>query len=151
MRVNKNALNEALYGGTAIVTEGLLSPRASYYAAIEPSIAKYPYDQRRARELLQEMGLQRESDGFYLGLDRQAFSLDIMSLTNPTWEQENTILVEGYRRMGLNAIGRTLPSALAGDLQNRATFGTMALTGGSGFEMAIGRFSSAVITRAETH
>jgi ABC-type transport system substrate-binding protein len=52
--------------------------------------------------------------------------------------------------MGLNAIGRTLPSALAGDLQNRATFGTMAPTGGSGFEMAMDRFSSRRITSAET-
>ncbi len=149
--MDKQALNDALYGGTAIVTDGLLSLRASYYAAIEPSVAKYPYDQRRAQELLGEVGLQKGTDGFYLGLDGHPFSLDIMSLTNPTWEQENTILVEGYRRMGLNAIGRTLPSALAGDLQNRSTFGAMALTGGSGFEMAMGRFSSAVITRAETH
>ena len=34
--MDKKGLNEALMGGTGVVTEGLLSPRAPYYASIEP-------------------------------------------------------------------------------------------------------------------
>src|SRR5207253_1293476 len=99
--MDKHGLNEALLGGTAVVTDGLLSPRASYYAAIEPSITKYPYDPRRSQELLEEMGLQRGTDGFYLGLDRQPFSLDIVSLVNPTSDSQNAIIVDRYRQIGL--------------------------------------------------
>jgi peptide/nickel transport system substrate-binding protein len=148
--MDKQGLNEALMGGTAVVTEGLLSPKAKYYASIEPALVKYPYDQRRAQQLLDEMGLQRGADGFYTGQDRQSFSLEILGLANPTWEAEDTIVVEGYRRVGLNAVGRILPSVLFGDGQARAQFGTMQLTGTGGFERAMGGLSSAVISRPET-
>jgi peptide/nickel transport system substrate-binding protein len=148
--LNKQELNEALLGGTAVVTDGLLSPRVSYYSAIEPTIAKYPYDPRRAQELLDEMGLQRGTDGFYLGLERQPFSLDILSLVNPTSDSQNAIIVETYRRIGLNAAGRILPAPLFGDGQTRASMGAMQLTGGSGFERAMNGLTSASISRPET-
>jgi peptide/nickel transport system substrate-binding protein len=148
--LNKQELNEALLGGTAVVTDGLLSPRVGYYTAIEPSITKYPYDPRRAQELLDGMGLQRGTDGFYLGLERQPFTLDILSLVNPTSDSQNAIIVEGYRRIGLNAAGRILPAPLFGDGQTRASMGALQLTGGSGFERAMGGLSSASISRPET-
>jgi peptide/nickel transport system substrate-binding protein len=148
--IDKRALNEALLGGTAVVTEGLLSPRVSYYSQIEPAITKYPHDPRRSQELLDEMGLQRGTDGFYLGSDRQPFTLDIVSLANPTSDAQNTIIVDGYRRIGLNAAGRIMPAALFGDGQARASIGAMHLTGGSGFERAMGGLSSASISRPET-
>lgn len=137
--MDKQGLNEALMGGTGVVTDTILSPRASYYPAIESAITKYPYDPRRTQELLEQMGLRRGQDGFYLGLDGQPFTLEIMGLANPTWESENAIVVEGYRRMGLNAVGRILHSALFGDGQARASFGTMQLTGGGGFERGLGQ------------
>jgi peptide/nickel transport system substrate-binding protein len=148
--MDKHGLNEALMGGTGVVTDGILSPRASYYAAIEPAIHKYPFDTRRAQQLLEEIGLQRGPDGMYGGLDRQPFSLEIMGLSNPTWESENAIVVEGYRRIGLNAAGRILPSALFGDGQARAQFGTMQLTGTGGFERGMGGLASTAISRPET-
>ncbi len=47
-----------------MVSEGWLSPKAPYYAAIEPSITRYPYDTRRAQQFLEEIGLQKGADGF---------------------------------------------------------------------------------------
>lgn len=148
--MDKHALNDALMGGQGVVTEGLLHPRASYYSLIEPSIVKYPHDTRRAQQLLDEMGLQRGGDGFYLGPDRQPFSLEIMGLSNPTWEAEDAIVVEAYRRMGVNAQGRIIPSALFGDGQVRASFGAMQLTGTGGFERAMFGLTSTAISRPET-
>jgi len=148
--MDKHGLNEALMGGTGVLTEGVLSPRAAYYASIEPAIVKHPYDPLRAQQLLEEMGLQRGADGFYLGLDGRPFSLEIMSLSNPTWESEGTIIVEGYRRMGLNTAMRVLPSVLFGDGQARASFGAMQLTGGGGFERGLGNnLTSVAISRPE--
>jgi len=148
--MDKNGLNDALMGGTGLVTDGILSPRATYYAAIEPSITKYPYDTRRAQQLLEEIGLQRGSDGLYGGPDRLPFSLEILGLSNPTWESENTIVVEGYRKLGLNAVGRILHTALFGDGQARAAFGTMQLTGSGGFERGLGsNLTSPAISRPE--
>ncbi len=96
--MDKNGLNEALMGSTAIVTEGLLSPRATYYAS---------------------------------------------------WESEGAIVIEGYRRLGLNTTLRILPSALFGDGQARASFGAIQLTGTGGFERAMGGLSSVAISRPD--
>lgn len=148
--MDRKALNDALYGGTAIVTDTLLSPKSSYYSAIEPAITKYPYDPRRAQQLLDETGLQRGADGLYLGTDRQPFSLEIMGRANPTWEAEHAIVVEGYRKIGLNAVGRIIPTIQFGDGQVLASMGSMHLTGGASFERALGRYSSVAISRPET-
>ena len=58
---------------------------------------------KNAQQLLEEMGLTKGTDGFYLGQDTQPFSLEIMGLANPTWESENTIVVEGTTCQKLRA------------------------------------------------
>ena len=75
---------------------------------------------RVAQELLEQMGHGRGSDGFYLGLDGQPMMIEILGLANPTWESELAIVVEGYRRIGLNTTSRILASMLFGDGQARA-------------------------------
>jgi peptide/nickel transport system substrate-binding protein len=148
--MDKVAINDALLGGQAIVTDGLLSPQVPYYSAIEPAITKYAYDPRRAQQLLEEMALPRGPDGFYLGPDRQPFSFEVMVLANPTQESENAIIVEGYRQIGVNAVGRILPVALFGDGQARASASGMHSTGAAGFERDLARFTTARISRPET-
>ncbi|HEY3118566.1 MAG TPA: ABC transporter substrate-binding protein [Chloroflexota bacterium] len=148
--MDKHGLNEALMGGTAVETDTAISPRVPYYASIEPVISKYPFDPRRAQQILEEIGLRKGSDGYYLGLDGKPFSLDLLALSNPTWEAETTILAEGYRKVGLNAGERVVPTSLFGDGQLRASMGTMHLTGGSGFEKALGVYTTSGISRPET-
>jgi peptide/nickel transport system substrate-binding protein len=148
--MDKQGLNDALFGGTAAVTYGQLSPRAPYYASIEPSITKYVFDPRKAQQLIEEVGLQKGADGFYVGPDRQPVSLEVIGRQNPTWESENAIVVEGYRRIGLNAEGRILAATLANQGETRATFKALQLTGSSGFERGMGRMASSAISRPET-
>jgi len=148
--MDKTALNEAFVGGHAIVIDGHLSPRLSYYAAIEPAIVKYPYDPRRAQQLIEEMSPARGADGFYPGPDRQPFSMEIMVLANPTQESENAVIVEGYQRLGVNAVGRILPVVQLTDGQARASYTGLLTTGGVGFEMDLVRYTSARISRPET-
>lgn len=147
--MDKAALNEAFVGGYAVVTDGLLSPRVPYYASIEPAVTKYPYDPRRSQQLLEEMGLPRGADGLYLGPDRRPFSFEVMVLANPTQESENAVIVEGYQRLGVNAVGRVLPVALFSDGQARASYTGMLTTGGVGFEADMSRYTSARISRPE--
>lgn len=148
--MDRTGLNEAFYGGQAILMDGFLSPRVPYYAAIESAITKHPYDPRRAQELLDEMGLRRGPDGFYLGPDRRPFSFEVTVLQNPTQESENAVIVEGYQRLGVNAVGRILPVAQFRDGQARASFSGLHTTGAAGFERDLGRYSSGRISRPET-
>jgi ABC-type transport system substrate-binding protein len=96
------------------------------------------------------MGLQRGPDGFYLGTDRRAFSMEVMVLQSPSSESENAVIVEGYQRLGLNAVTRVLPVAQFGDGQARASYTGLLTTGGVGFEQDMSRYTSAKISRPET-
>jgi peptide/nickel transport system substrate-binding protein len=146
---DKQAVNDALIGGHAILVEGLLSPLSDYWPAVEPHILKHAYDTRRAQQLLDEMGLQRGADGSYLGPDRQPFRFEIRVIANPTQESENAIMVEGYRRLGIDAAGIVFPVAQLRDGLAVATFSGLHTTGGSGFERDMGRWSSAAVRRPE--
>ena len=148
--MDKVGLNEALMGGQAIVADGFLSPRASYYASIEAAITRYPYDPRRAQQLLDEAGLQRGADGFYLGPDGRPFQMEVMVLQNPSSESENAIIVEGYNRIGVNAVTRLLPVPLFSDGQIRASYTGILTTGGVGFEQDMSRYSTGKISKPET-
>jgi peptide/nickel transport system substrate-binding protein len=146
---DKHAVNDALIGGQAILTDGLLSPLSDYFPAIEPSITKYPYDLRRSQQLFEEAGLPKGADGFYLGPDRQPFRLDIRVIANPTQEAGNAIMVDGYRRLGVDAAGVVFPVSQLRDGQAVATFSGLHTTGGSGFERDMGRYSSAQVRKPE--
>jgi peptide/nickel transport system substrate-binding protein len=147
--VDKHGVNEALMGGTAIVTDSLLSPLADYYPAVDRAIMKYPYDLRRSQQLLEEAGLTRGGDGFYLDPSGEAFRLDVRTLANPQHESENAIIVESFRRVGLNAAGVVFPIAQLRDGQAVSTFSGLHSTGASGGDRDMGRYSSEAIPKPE--
>ncbi len=148
--MDKHGLNDALMGGTGLVIDSYLHSKAAYHPAVEAAITKYPFDRRRAQQLLDEMGLGRGADGFYADPEGRPFTLEVVGLVAPAWESELAIILDGYRNVGLNAEGRLIPAALFGDGQARATFGAMHLTGTSGFERGFGNvLRSAVISRPE--
>jgi ABC-type transport system substrate-binding protein len=106
--IDKNGVNDALMGGTAIVTDSLLSPLADYYPAIDRAITKYPFDLRRAQQLLEEAGLSRGGDGFLVDPQGEPFKLDVRTLANPQHESENAIIVECF---GASASTRRVSSS----------------------------------------
>lgn len=148
--MDRAGLNEAFLGGKGVLMNGHLSPLVPYYSRVEPGLTKYPHDPKRAEQLLEEMGMRRGSDGFYLGPNGQPFSFEVMVLANAANEAENTVIVEGYQRLGVNAVSRVLPVALFNDGQTRASVTGMLTTGGTGFEPDLSRFTSAKISRPET-
>jgi peptide/nickel transport system substrate-binding protein len=147
--MDKHGVNEALMGGTAIVTDSLLSPLADYYPAVDRAIMRYPYDLRRSQQLLEEAGLTRGGDGFYLDPGGESFRLDVRTLANPQHESENAIIVESFRRVGLNAAGVVFPIAQLRDGQAVSTFSGLHSTGASGGERDMGRYASEAIPRPE--
>jgi peptide/nickel transport system substrate-binding protein len=148
--IDKQAINDALIGGKAILTDGLLSPLSDYYPAIAPTVVKYPYDVRRAQQLLEEAGLQRSGEDMYVAPDRSPIRLEIRVIANPTQEAENAIIVDGYRRLGIDAVGIVFPVSQLRDAQAVATFSGLHTTGATGFHRDMARFTTAQVRRPET-
>ncbi len=148
--VDMGAINEALVGGKAVLTPSLLSPQSPDYPAIEGMITKYPHDVRRAQQLLDQVGLAKGNDGFYVNPNGDPFTFEVRFITNPTQESENAIIVESFRRLGVNAVSTVIPPAQLRDGLAVATFSGIHTTGAAGWERDMGRFSSSQVRRLET-
>jgi peptide/nickel transport system substrate-binding protein len=147
--VDKRGLNEGLHAGQAVVTDSLVSPLFDYHAAVERVITRYPYDTRRAQQLLEEAGLRKDGDGFYQSLSGGSFQMEVRTTASPATEAENAILVEGFRRLGLNAHTYVLPVSMMRDNQAVTTFPALFPTGRTGGEDALNDYTTVSIPRAE--
>lgn len=143
--MDKQAMSDALFDGLALVSDTIISPRVAYYPAIEPSIAKYPYDLRRASELLEETGFRRRPDGTYANQQGEPLKFEVWTLSGGSNERENAIIVDGFKRAGLEASSYVIPPAQISDNQVRASFTALSSTGGGGTESAIVNYSRSSI------
>jgi peptide/nickel transport system substrate-binding protein len=111
---------DLLNEGKAVVTHTLTSPRVEYYPEIERAITKYPYDPRRAQQVLEEAGFMRGADGFYVGRNGEPFRPGVWSSSGPKNEQENAVFVDSLRQAGIDASRQIFPAAQLRDAEARA-------------------------------
>jgi peptide/nickel transport system substrate-binding protein len=57
--VNKQELNETILDGKGIMADSFIAPGVSYFAEVDRATAKYPFDVRRAEEIMQGAGYRR--------------------------------------------------------------------------------------------
>lgn len=146
--VDKDGLMLALFEGEGITADLPIPPGVSYYAQVERSIEKTPYDARRTQQLMGEAGYRLGGDGTYTGSDgRMAFELKTNASSQN--EIELSIMGAGWRQMGFDVREAVLPAAQAQDSEVRATFpGLYTFSSGFGESALAGQVTSA-IPRAE--
>lgn len=147
--LDKQSINEALYGGQAVVTDSMVSPLFDYYPVVEQAITRRPHDPSRAQRLLEDAGLSRGPDRFYTSLSGAPLSLEVGTTQSPLTEAENAIHVEGFKRIGLNAHTFVLTVAMMRDNQAVSTFSGVFGTGRTGSEDGLGDYTTKNIPRAE--
>jgi peptide/nickel transport system substrate-binding protein len=147
--LDKHSINQALFAGQALVSDSFVSPAVAYYPAVDRAITRYPYDLRRSPQLLEEAGLGRSSDGFFGSPGSDSLKLEVRIVAGAENETENAIIVEGFRRAGLNASPYLFPVAQLRDAQAVTTFPALFSTGRSGEEKGLGDYSLAAIPKAE--
>jgi peptide/nickel transport system substrate-binding protein len=128
--VDRQALNEGIFDG-ALQTTDMLFTRYSRYERVpdmelavtegERAMTHYPYEARRAEQLMLEAGFVRGADGvFASGGDR--FSMEAWFHTSSQYEKEQAILVDSWTRAGFGVRPIVLSAAALRDNQLRASF-----------------------------
>src|SRR5207244_2796078 len=64
--IDRPAVNDAAYGGQAILADSMVSSASEWGPALDSSIVPYPYDLRRTEALMAEADFTRGPDGIYL-------------------------------------------------------------------------------------
>jgi len=117
--IDRAALTEVATGGLAPAADSWFDPTDPLRPQLESSIVKYPYDPARALELLAQGGWTRGGDGIPSAGSGQALvhtsgeRFDVELWANPqTSNAVGNILVDGWRRVGVNATFYPMPPAV---------------------------------------
>lgn len=145
--MDKQAMNEALFGSQGTAADTLVPPGKSYFPIISQAITRYPFNSGRSEQLMNEAGYRKEANGAYVeGGTQLAFGL----ITNPTPENESerSLLAAGWRATGFGIEEGLLPAGSAQE-EARSTFRSLATNGGAAGMDGLSRFTSTTVTRPE--
>ncbi len=109
--IDKRDSFEVVTGGRGLLSDTRAHPGEEYHAQVDREITKYPYDTRRAEQLLQEAGYTRGSGGQWLTPRGVPAELPVWFTGGAAlFEQENTIIVDQLKRFGFDATSKLFPS-----------------------------------------
>jgi peptide/nickel transport system substrate-binding protein len=148
--LDKEAINDGIYEGQGIRSESVIPPTADYYPIIDRAVVKHPFDARRSEQLMADAGFTKGGDGFFTHPSTGRFSPELKVIQSPQNEAEQSIMADGWRRIGFDIRQSVLPAAQAQDAQLRAQFPDMFTTGGPTGESVLPVLGTAGIPRAET-
>jgi len=145
--IDKQGMIDGLFEGEPIpVSETILPPSMPYYADLNRSIAKYPFDLRQADQIMTEAGFRKGADGIWTGGDtgeRMAFA--IMSGSGTRNERERAVIADGWRRAGFDVTETQLSASQTTDPQIRATASGFLTSGATGAEASLARYTTSQI------
>lgn len=118
---DKNALNDALFEGEGILTESPIAPNSPLFAEVDRTVTKYPYDVRRAEQLMGEAGWARGGDGVWTHPTIGRFTTEMTVLQSPQNENEMHIMAASFRQTGFDVSEKVWSAAQAADSELRAT------------------------------
>jgi len=111
---------EVVLGGRGLLMVCLTPPTKDFYPLVDRAIAKYPYDAGSVGQLLEDAGMVKGPDRFYVQANGEPFRVEVAADGGAVFERENTILVDSMRRTGIDAIQKIIPVAQINDNQARA-------------------------------
>jgi peptide/nickel transport system substrate-binding protein len=120
--IDKKALVDALLDGQGLTADTLIVPQVETFADVERAITKYPYDPRRTEQIFGDLGISKGSDGTYASPADGRILVDIRVLSGAANETEATVMVDSFKRVGLNATLYVFSQAQGQDALARASF-----------------------------
>ncbi|MEA2642159.1 MAG: peptide/nickel transport system substrate-binding protein [Chloroflexota bacterium] len=124
--LDKQGLIDGILNGDGTYADTMIPNTLDYYPTVNSAIAKYPYDPRMTQQLMGEAGFTKDGDGWFASPTGGRFNPEFRTQTGGQAEQEMAIVVDGWRRAGVDARSFVLPAAQDQDLQARATFPSFA-------------------------
>lgn len=100
----------------------VLGPDSWEYEHIEKDIVKYPFDPRRAVELIQSAGLSRGPDGVWLNPSGEKLSLELRTTVSEPETRMVLVMAENWKAVGVPTETYVIPTQQASDREYRALF-----------------------------
>jgi peptide/nickel transport system substrate-binding protein len=129
--VDRDALNDSFTGGQSAIAHTWVAPDTREYREIDASIVKYPYDPRRATQMVEALGYTRAADGLLVDGAGQRIRPTVWTTTRAELQPKIVLaIVDGWKQAGIDAEPNFIPPQQIGDREMRAQF--------PAFEMILG-------------
>jgi len=120
--IDRQALVDGLLEGQSIIADTFPPPQMAYYQTLLGSIARYPFDIRRADQRLADAGWARGPSGFFTNAAGERFTADFRAFAGGQGERALAIMVDCLRRNGWDLTSTLVPEITTRDVMMRATF-----------------------------
>ncbi len=127
--INREQMVQQLFAGKQPVSHTYLPPRHPGYPQGDAGLTKYPYDQARARALLQEAGFTPGPDGIMRNAAGQRLALELNTTAgNRVREQVEQIIQQNLRQIGIEVTIQNFPARVYfGDITNHRKYKALAM------------------------
>jgi peptide/nickel transport system substrate-binding protein len=113
--MDRSTLAEVVTGGRSPIADSWIGPNSWLRPQVEAYVPQFPYDLRRAQELLTESGWQRGSDGVLVHRQTgERFEVQLRTQV-PTQEKVITAIGDGWRAIGAVSQIDRIPAARLND------------------------------------
>jgi peptide/nickel transport system substrate-binding protein len=129
--MDRMALNDGLFDGLGTPAETFVPKGDPMYADLDRVLSRYPFDRRRAEQLMNEAGFALDSGALFADASGRRFRLDFRVSAGLEIERAQAILSDAWRRSGFDVSAGVLSLAERRDPASRQTFGGLASSGGS--------------------
>lgn len=140
--IDKQAVNDVNFEGEGIMADSPIPPMVDYFSVVDRAMVKYPFDPRRAAQLMEEGGFVKGQDGFYASPTEGPLVWEIKTNASAQSETEVALLADQWRKVGFAFRAAVNPPALSRDAQVRAVFPTLFGGGGPVGDDALARFTT---------
>ncbi|MPZ15429.1 MAG: hypothetical protein GEU73_13580 [Chloroflexi bacterium] len=134
--LDRQTLADALFAGDGTLAETSIPPTAAYFQELDRASVKYPYDLRRAEQLMGEAGWAKGADGVWAQAG-QRFATDLSILQSPQNETEMAIMADGWRQAGFDVREVVWAASLSSDAPLRNQHPGLSTTSGPAGESTL--------------
>jgi peptide/nickel transport system substrate-binding protein len=110
--LDRVTLAEICTAGKGLIREIYSHPAEEHYDTVFRAVThRYSYDPRRAEQLLAEAGFSRGPEGGWRTPTGDRFTFEQYGLGGTTDEKDSAIIIENYRRFGIDATSHVFATA----------------------------------------
>jgi peptide/nickel transport system substrate-binding protein len=148
--IDRQEIVDTVQAGLVPVADFIPSPRSAEGAEVGKSMVRYPYDARRAAELLAGLGLTPGPDGVLQDGSGRRVSVELRTTADNDARRKALLAVASYwQRVGVAVEPTIVPEQLQGDRQYRAEFPAFEVNRGGAEIAGLNQYHSRAIRLPE--
>jgi peptide/nickel transport system substrate-binding protein len=138
--IDRQTLADTVYPGYGVAADTMMPSDDAKYDWVKDVVTQYPYDQRRAQQMLTEAGWVRGGDGIFRAASGEPIVLHHQTSTGGQWEAQQTISAASWRAIGIQTVDEyVIPQANRSDRETNNQY--------RGFNGSVVRFDTLTYIR----